>query len=126
MEEKIIIWEVHLKDGNVIREVDGNKFDLKWELPGEVKKFILKDNGIEYSVNLENGEFSYDNQIIIPEGFNGSFGDYSLKYFKRNQIFFNTMSQPIGKSLKYFFGYSINGKEKLLKISPEGNMFSDK
>lgn len=120
-------WEITLADDSVVKEADDNSFNLSWEDPGVVKKIVLVDseNDVNFvSVNLSNGEFMSvpaegDGFSETPEGFSGSFGDYGLRFFRRNTVIHNAELEPLSHKIAYYVGYVIGGEEKLLRIDPD-------
>jgi len=112
-------WEVTLSNGDVIKESE-QKFKLEWELPGEVKYFVLKEvDGVsKYELNLENGEFCFNGRAFIPN--NGKIGDFALRFFRRNVVTFS-IDGSINKHIRIpHFGYVYKGEEILYSIE-DGN-----
>ena len=123
-QSEIYKWEVTLADDSVLKEVDGDAFDLAWEADGAVKLFKLAqvDGSKYYSINLESGEFDTNGDTDIP--ISGSLGDFGLRFFRRNVIRIDETG-PLGAKVAYFIGYNKSGTEKLMRIQPAIGMVEE-
>lgn len=117
-------WEVTLPDEQVITESDDTPFNLGWEEPGKVSKFLVKEvdgKGV-MGVNLSNGKFIVNGKEQAVKGFSGGkLGDYSLRFFRRVQRKFNQSRIEVGSTKIPFVGYVYKGKEKLMSIPLTGS-----
>jgi len=121
-------WEATLANDSVVKEADGDSFDLSWETSGALKKFELKQVGGDtiYSADLTNGEFDLAGTTETPDGFGGgSLGDYGLRFFRRNFVRMDITEGPLGNRVQYFFGYVKSGQEKLYKVAPAIGQLAD-
>lgn len=108
-------WECNLESGEIVKEVDDNKFNLSWE-QGGVKSFKITNGKEFYSINLATGEFNLNGKKEISKNYKGG----SLVYFKRNKVLIKN-GIPGEHKITYFIGSKKGDKEKLLNVSPKNN-----
>ena len=114
---EIYKWEATLANDSVLKEADGEAFNLDFEALGALKMFLLRQVGGSkvYSINLESGEFDKNGEKDTP--IPGSLGDFGLRFFRRNVVRVDETG-PLGQRTMYFIGFNKSGTEKLLKVAP--------
>lgn len=112
-------WEIKLNDDTVVKELDGNSFNLKWLCKGIVKELKLTDGNNNYILDLNSGNFNINGvNYSNEESSNKGIDNYKLIFFKRNTIISNISDlRNCIKKVQYNFGYVYEDKEIIYGVS---------
>ena len=101
---------------NLFKDIDQDKLEI----------FTILDDKSQVSVNLTNGTFDLNNNIIEINGLSYREEEYRLIYFRRVTVDIGTRTVDQNKQVKSFIGYqvTINNKNHKIMFSEADNKIS--